>query len=299
MKIVVLGTGMMGEPMARLFLMAGHRVMVLPHRRQEPVLRLLAEGAERIEDLRAAGSEADVVFSMLPNLPQIDEVLFEQGLAASMRAGALFLNMSTVSPHGIKRTAERLQERGIDVLDAPVSGGPKKAADGTLAVMAGGDREVYDRYLPLLQVVGGRVFHTGPVGSGQIVKLCNNFLAAMIMAANAEALTIGVKAGVDGRLMREIIQVSTGGNRLLEDWIPNTILKDSYEPGFALKLMLKDIQLAVQLAEETGTPVFLGGAAHQVYRMVANRDGDARESDFSVVSVCYQEAAGVRIAGEV
>ena len=283
--------------MARRFLMAGHRVSVLPHRNPEPVRRLVAEGAEQIGDIREAGREADVVFSMLPDLPQIDELLFERGLAESMRAGSLFLNMSTVSPRGIKRTAARLAERGIDVLDAPVSGGTAKAAGGTLTVMAGGEREVYERYLPLLNVVGKRIFHTGAVGSGQVVKLCNNLLAAMIMAANAEALTMGVKAGVDSRLLREIILASTGGNRLLEDWIPETILMDRYEPGFALRLMLKDIRLAAQLAEETGTPLFLGGAAQQVYRMVAGRNAEACDLDFSAVSFCYQEAAGVRIAG--
>jgi len=298
MKILVLGTGKMGEPMARRFLKAGHRVMVLPHLRREPVVRLLAEGAEEIGDPRAAGAEADVVFSMLPDLPQIDGILFERGLAGSLRGGSLFLNMSTVSPQGIRRTAERLAERGVDVLDAPVSGGPARAADGTLTVMAGGSREVYERYLPLLEVVGGRIFHTGPVGSGQVAKLCNNLLAAMIMAADAEVMTMGGKAGLDSRLLREIIQASTGGNRLLEDWIPDTFMRDRYEPGFSLRLMLKDIGLAMRLPDETGTPMFLGGAAHQLYRMVAGRSDDDAGSDFSVISVCYQEAARVRIAAK-
>jgi 3-hydroxyisobutyrate dehydrogenase-like beta-hydroxyacid dehydrogenase len=298
MKILVLGAGMMGEPMARRFLKAGHRVLVLPHRREEPIRRLAAEGAARIADLPSAGKEADVVFSMLPNLPQIDEILFGRGLADAMRPGSLFLNMSTVSPQGIVKTAESLGERGIDVLDAPVSGGPVRAADGTLTVMAGGERGVYERYLPLLETVGARIFHTGPVGSGQIAKLCNNLLAAMIMAANAEVMTMGVKAGLGSRLLRDIIQASTGGNRLLEDWIPNTFMRDRYEPGFSLRLMLKDIRLAMQLADETGTPMFLGGAAHQLYRMIAGRSESDAERDFSVVSVCYQEAARVRIAAE-
>jgi 3-hydroxyisobutyrate dehydrogenase-like beta-hydroxyacid dehydrogenase len=287
----------MGESMARWFLKAGHRVLVQKHRNPEPVQRLTAEGAQEVRDLERAAAEADVLFSMLPNLPQIEEVLFQRGVFAAIRPGTLFLNMSTVSPDGIRELAGRLAEKGIETLDAPVSGGPVKAADGTLTIMAGGERDVFDKYLPLLNAIGEKICYTGPVGTGQIAKLCNNLLAAMIMAANAEVLTMGVKAGADAKLLREIILASTGSNRLLEDWIPKTMLKDTYEPGFALNLMYKDIELAMQLGKTMETPLFLGGITQQLYRMMMGGDGQNASSDFSVVSKCYQDAANVRIAG--
>ncbi|CAM3604732.1 NAD(P)-dependent oxidoreductase [Marinicrinis lubricantis] len=296
MKIVVLGPGLMGESMARLYLRAGHEIAVLQHRNAEPVDRLVSEGAARIEDLVQAGTDADIVFCMLPNLPEIEDLLFHQGLSEALRSGSLFLNMSTVSPEGIQSVAERLGEKGIDVLDAPVSGGTAKAASGTLAVMAGGQRQVYERYLPILSIVGENIFYTGPVGTGQVIKLCNNLLAAMIMTANAEVLAMGAKAGADAELIREIVLQSTGCNRILADWIPRTILQGAYTPGFTLRLMQKDVDLAMQLGHSTGTPLFLGALTKQLLRMAEGASGGNAELDFSVIAKLYQDVVDVDLA---
>jgi 3-hydroxyisobutyrate dehydrogenase-like beta-hydroxyacid dehydrogenase len=299
MRILFLGPGLMGESMARLLLQAGHTVEVLLNRNPGPVDRLVAEGATQATDVIVSAAESDIVLSMLPNLPEIEELLFTKGIATAMKPGSLFLTMSTVSPDGIKQVASALAEKGIDILDAPVSGGTVKAASGTLTIMAGGERTVYDRYLPVLQVMGDHIYYTGETGTGQVVKLCNNLLAAMIMAANAEVLTMGVKAGADANLIRDILLQSTGANRLLAEWLPRTMLSDRYEPGFALKLMYKDIELAMQMGKSTGTPLFLGGMAQQLYRMAMGGDGTQSDSDYSVVSTVYQDAAGVRIAGSI
>ncbi|MFC5653336.1 NAD(P)-dependent oxidoreductase [Paenibacillus solisilvae] len=296
MKILVLGPGKMGEAMSRLLLKAGHELHVLMNRNPEPVQRLVSDGAVMVTDLLQTASEADIVFSMLPNLPEIDSLLFDRGVMNVMREGTLFLNMSTVSPTGIQQLSERLAGKGIHTIDAPVSGGPVKATDGTLAIMAGGDKEIYDTYLPLLQIMGEHIFHTGPVGTGQVAKLCNNLLAAIIMTANAEILSMGVKAGADAKQIREILLQSTSSNRLLADWIPKTILEDTYEPGFALKLMYKDIDLALQLSKSVDTPLFLGGITQQLFRMLIGQNPENANSDYSVIGTFYQDASNIRIA---
>jgi 3-hydroxyisobutyrate dehydrogenase-like beta-hydroxyacid dehydrogenase len=296
MKILVLGPGKMGEAMAQLLLKAGHELYVLKNRNPEPVQRLVSEGAVMVSDLIQTASEADIVFSMLPNLPEIESLLFDRGIMNVMRKGTLFLNMSTVSPTGIQQLSEELAQKGIHTIDAPVSGGPVKATAGTLSIMAGGDQAIYDTYLPLLQIMGEHIFHTGPVGTGQIAKLCNNLLAAIIMTANVEILTMGVKAGADARQVREILLQSTSANRLLEDWIPKTVLEDTYEPGFALKLMYKDIDLALQLSKSVETPLFLGGITQQLFRMLIGQNPANANSDYSVIGTLYQDASNIRIA---
>jgi 3-hydroxyisobutyrate dehydrogenase-like beta-hydroxyacid dehydrogenase len=296
MKILVLGPGKMGEAMSRLLLKAGHELYVLKNRNPEPVQRLVSDGAVMVSDLLQTASEADVVFSMLPNLPEIDSLLIDRGVMNVMREGTLFLNMSTVSPTGIQQLSEKLAEQGIHTIDAPVSGGPVKATDGTLSIMAGADKEIYDNYFPLLQIMGEHIFHTGPVGTGQVAKLCNNLLAAIIMTANAEILSMGVKAGGDAKQIREILLQSTSSNRLLADWIPKTMLEDTYEPGFALKLMYKDIDLALQLSKSVDTPLFLGGIVQQLFRMLIGQNPANANSDYSVIGTFYQDASNIRIA---
>lgn len=295
MKIMILGPGLMGEAMARLFLKAGHQIYVLKHRNPDPINRLVAEGAIEVEHIEQTASEADVVFSMLPNLPQIEKLLFEYRIAEAMRVGTLFLNMSTVSSEGIKLIAKRLTEKGIDIIDAPVSGGTARAITGTLTIMASGAQHVYDQYLTLLQVVGEKIFYAGDVGSGQVIKLCNNMLASIIMTANAEILSLGVKSGVPASLLREILLASTGSNRLLLDWIPQTMLQGEYKPGFFLRLMQKDIGLAKELADSNDVPLFLGQLTDQLFTLVASQDNN-KELDYSVIAKLYEQASQVSLS---
>ncbi len=295
-KVAFIGLGNMGEPMARTLLKAGYELSVVPHRRSGPAERLKKEGADAAPSAREAARGARFVVTMVPDLPEVEEAAFgEEGFAQGDPSGLILLNMSTVLPSGIVELAERLGKRGIGVVDAPVSGGPTRAEEGTLTIMASGERATYDETLPLLEAMGRRIFYLGEVGKSQVAKLCNNALGAMIMLANSEVLTLGVKAGLDAETLREVITESSGANFILDKWLPQNVLKGSYEAGFALELMYKDIGLARELAREERATLLLGNLAHELYGMF-DKEG-TREKDYSVVSTLYQNAAGIGIAG--
>lgn len=295
-KVAFIGLGNMGEPMARTLLKAGYELSVVPHKRSAPAERLGKEGANIASSAREAARGAHFVVTMVPDLPEVEEAAFgEEGFAQDGSSDLILLNTSTVLPSGIVELARRLGQRGVGVVDAPVSGGPTRAQDGTLTIMASGERAAYDKTLPLLETMGRHVFYLGEVGKSQVAKLCNNALGAMIMLANSEVLTLGVKAGLDAETLREVVTESSGANFILDKWLPQNALKGSYEAGFALELMYKDIGLARELAREEGTTLLLGNLAHELYGMFDKED--TREKDYSVVSTFYQEAAGISLSG--
>ncbi len=290
-----IGLGNMGEPMVRVLLKAGYQVNIVPHRRKEPAERLAAEGANVVQSPEEAAKGAQFVITMVPNLPQIEEVtLGENGIVHGAEEGLVLINMSTVSPSGIRELGEKLAPYGISICDAPVSGGPVKAADGTLSIMAGADEQVFARSKEILETLGANIFHTGELGTGQVAKLCNNMIGATLMAINSEVLTMGVKAGVDARVLREIILKSTGANFQLETWMPKNVMINEYEAGFALKLMYKDVGLARDMGKELGTSLFIGNLIHELYGQFMN--SDLKEKDFSVVSTFYQDIANINIS---
>ncbi len=294
-KIAFFGTGNMGEPMVRLLLKAGYEVAVVPHRRREAVARLESEGAQVADTPAEAAEGASFLITMVPDLPQIEDLLFkENGILERVSEGTVLINMSTVSPTGIQKLGERLIPYGVKICDAPVSGGPFRAADGTLSIMAGAEKEIFEKSLDILRVLGKNISCLGELGTGQVAKLCNNMLSATIMAANAEVLTMGAKAGLDAESLRNIIVNATGTNWQLENWVPNNVMKDNYEAGFALKLMYKDVGLSRDFAKEIGSPLFIGNLVHELYGQFMN--SGLRDKDFSVVSTFYQDAANVTIA---
>ena len=180
------------------------------------------------------------------------------------------------------------------MVDAPVSGGPARAADGTLTIMASGADADLDRVRDVLDTLGEKVFKTGPLGTGQTAKLCNNLLTATIMVANAEVLTLAAKAGLDPAQVREIVLASSGGSTVLDTWVPRNLLKDVYEPGFALKLMYKDAGLGRDLARQAGAPMPLANLAHELYAFCI--EGPGADRDYSYVSTLFQDAANITIA---
>lgn len=294
-KVGFIGLGNMGEPMARNLLKAGFDVAVVPNRRKEPAERLAKQGARIVTTPQEAAEGADFVVTMLPNLPEVEQVtLGETGIAAGAKKGLILINMSTLSPSGIQRLAAQMAPQSISICDAPVSGGPFRAEDGSLTIMAGANRSVYERAKPLLEAMGEHIFYTGELGTGQVVKLCNNMAGATLLAISSEVLTMGVKAGVDANTLREVILKSTGGNFQLEHWMPKNVLVDQYEAGFALRLMHKDLGLARDLGKEQGVPLFIGNLVHELYGQFMN--SDAKDADFSIVSTFYQDAANVTIA---
>lgn len=294
-RVAVAGLGAMGAPMARVLLHSGYAVTVVPHQRRDAAEALAADGARVAATVARAAAASDVVITLVPDLPQLLEVAEgPAGLTAAGRDGVTLLNMSTVAPDGITALAGRLAGHGITVVDAPVSGGPARAADGALTIMASGSDADIDQVSDVLDALGQRIFRTGPLGTGQVAKLCNNILTATIMVANAEALTLGAKAGLDPAQLREIVLASSGGSTVLDTWVPRNLLRDVYEPGFALKLMYKDAGLARDLARATGVPMPLANLAHELYGFLAQ--GPAAEQDYSAVSTLIQDAANFTVA---
>ena len=295
-KITVglIGLGAMGLPFGRRLLEAGYLLRVLGHTRRAPLDDLLGMGAQEAESAEDLGNNCSVVITSLPDVPQVRSVLFdERGLCTGRHEGLLYIDMSTITPSSSKEFHARLGELGIAALDAPVSGGPVRAADGTLTIMVGGDADAFRRAQPVLQVLGAHVTHVGEAGSGQAVKLVNQLLISIVMVANAEALTLGVKAGVPLETLTEMIGTSSGSNYLMQNWLPRTLFTGDLTGGFALDLLMKDLRAALEWASELGSPAHAGALAQQLYGMV-KADGAGR-LDYSVVARIYEEASGVAL----
>lgn len=300
-KVGVIGLGAMGLPMSRRLLQNGYELSVVTHHNTAPAEELTRLGARVLRQPSELAQACEVVITSVPDVPQVQEVLFgAEGLSTAAKGGLLYIDMSTITPTAAQEHYAKLKERGIAALDAPVSGGPARAADGTLTIMVGGDTETFERGLTVLQALGKNITHVGPPGSGQAVKLVNQLLISIIMVANAEALTLGVKAGVPLTSMLEVIGTSSGSNYLMQNWMTRTLFSDDLKSGFALDLLMKDLRAALSWAGELGLPTFGGAISQQLYKL-ARTDETAR-LDYSVVASIYEEAAGVKLrleAGDV
>ncbi|HKP54275.1 MAG TPA: NAD(P)-dependent oxidoreductase [Chloroflexia bacterium] len=293
-KVGLIGLGAMGLPYGRRLIEAGFELWVLGHRNMKPVDVLVGLGAHSASNVGELGDACPVVITSLPDVPQVRSVLFDEGgLVTQRRDGMLFIDMSTITPSASKEFHARLKEQGIAALDAPVSGGPARAADGTLTIMVGGETDAFERAQPILKTVGKHITHVGGPGAGQAVKLVNQLLISIIMVANAEALTLGVKAGVPLETLTEIIGTSSGSNYLMQNWLPKTLFAGDLDKGFALDLLMKDLRAALEWANELGSPAFGGALAQQLYRL-AKAKGAGR-LDYSIVAQLYEEASGVAL----
>jgi 3-hydroxyisobutyrate dehydrogenase-like beta-hydroxyacid dehydrogenase len=273
---------------------AGYSVAVCAHRNRAPVERLVAAGAVDAGDPAGVGRASDVVITMVPDAPQVEESLFgPAGAASAAKPGTLFIDMSTISPVATAGFAARLTAAGYRFVDSPVSGGPARAAIGTLALMVGASEADLATALPVLQALG-TPNHVGPVGMGETVKLVNQILIANTMVANAEALVFAKKAGANVDVVRDVILTATGANYLLDKWLPTTWLSGSFEGGFALDLLRKDLAAALDAARGLGVPLPSSALAYQLYT-AASGNGHGRH-DYSSVATFYQDAAGVDAA---
>lgn len=287
--------GTIGEPMATHLLADGFAVTVCGHRNIEPVERLRALGAQVVATPRDVAAASDIVVTCVPDAPQVEEVcLGEHGIVHGARPDLIVIDCSTIAPTASQRIAATLHERGIAMLDAPISGGPERAATGDLAIMVGGDDAVFERAQPVLHSLGGNVTHVGPNGMGEVVKLANNTIVGNLMIALSEAMTMAVKAGGDAHVIREVVLKSAGANFLLDKWIKDRMLADNYAPGFATNLMQKDLGAALETARNLGVPMMMTGLAFQLYEL-SEGHGHSRD-DYSAVSLIYQEAANITIA---
>jgi 3-hydroxyisobutyrate dehydrogenase len=251
MQIAWIGTGIMGAPMARRLLRAGHRVTVF-NRTRARAQALAADGANVADNPPDAVRDAEVVFTMVPDTPDLEQVVDQ--IAPALAAGRLVIDMSTIAPTGARRVAQRLAAQQVEFLDAPVSGGEPGAVEGTLTIMVGGSRESFDRARPLFDQLGKRITHMGPAGAGQMTKLVNQVAVAVNLEATVEALLLAVRGGLDPALVLEAIGAGAAASWQLNNLGPKIIAND-YRPGFLIKLLRKDLRLLSETARETKTPL--------------------------------------------
>jgi len=288
MKIGFIGLGLMGGPMAANLLKAGYALKVFDLKK-ENAAPLLAAGARWDE---SPAREVDVVCTSLPGPKEVEAVA-----AAILRdagPGTAWLELSTNSPDVVRRLHARCRDKGIEMLDAPVSGGPGGAKSGRLAVWVGGERAAYDRCLPVLQAIGDQPAYVGAAGAGTVAKLVHNASSFMVQAALAESFTLGVKAGVDPlALFRAIRQGATGRARTF-DRLAEKFLPGSYDPaGFALKLAVKDVALALELGKTLGVP--MRACEHALAELEEGVRRGWAERDCRVAMTLQEERAGVSV----
>ena len=291
MKIGLIGLGIMGKPMAKNLLKAGYK-LVVNDLNQASIDEVVAAGASSASQAEI-GESCDIVLTMLPNSPQVKEVMLsEGGVAEHMKPGSVFIDMSSINPVASKEIAAVLEKKGIDMLDAPVSGGEPKAIDGTLSFMVGGRQEVFDRYKDILATMGASVVRCGDVGAGNTTKLANQIIVACNIQALAEALTLAQKAGVDPQLVYEAIRGGLAGSTVMNAKAPMMIAGDG-KPGFKIDLHIKDLNNALDCAHTVGSPLPMTAGVQEVLQWLHNQ-GEG-QNDHSCIAHYYEKLAGILI----
>jgi len=288
----LIGLGIMGRPMARNLLRAGYAVVV-HDTNLAAVDEIAAEGALAETTPRGVAAAVDVLITMLPDSPQVREVYLGPGGAfEALRPGWLAIDMSSIAPSTARELAERAATAGAEMLDAPVSGGDKGAIAGTLSIMVGGTEAAYERALPILSAMGRTIVHVGPAGAGQVVKVCNQVVVAVVIEAVAEALVLGAKAGVDPGRIADVLQGGLAATKVLEMRREN-MLTGRFDPGFRIRLHLKDLKNALELARETDVALPAAAQVEQLMRaMVAAGRADY---DHSGLVTLVEDLAGFRL----
>ncbi len=294
-KIGFIGLGVMGYQMSKRLLNSGYDLIVYDVD-SKPVSSLVELGARKASSSREAAYESDVLLTMLPK-PQITEkVMLEPGGAAEgFRAGCVYIDMSTSHPLLTKKINKELSERKVAMLDAPVSGGMKGAAEGSLTIMVGGEKEVFERTKPLLSLMGKDIYFVGDIGSGHTLKLINNMLFAVVMAATSEAMVFGHRNGIDLSVLREIINKSSGRSYATDIKLRDFVLPRNFTPGFAVDLQIKDLDLALQLGKDEGIPLMLATLVRQMYQtLIVKKFG---QKDTSIIFTFFEELMGAKHNG--
>jgi 3-hydroxyisobutyrate dehydrogenase len=289
----------MGQGMTANLLKGGHSLTVYDLR-PENAIGLIEAGATWAGSSREVAQDSEVTVVMVPDSSDVEEVVLgEEGVLEGAKPGSMILVMSTFSPVISRDIGRRCLEKGVHYMDAPVSGGSIGAQNGTLAIMAGGEEDDFNRVLPLLKLMGREeaIFYVGPVGSGLVVKIVNNMLGGTITALCAEALSLGVKAGVAPEKIAEIVTKSSGSNWQLANAYPRNVFSRAFKPGFYTCLMHKDLGLGLQLAEDLGVNVSIAAQARKLYD-AALAEGYALEDYTSVVKP-VEKAGGVVLSSKV
>jgi 2-hydroxy-3-oxopropionate reductase len=293
MKIGFIGLGIMGKPMAGNLIKAGHELVV--SRRNRAAAELVALGASAAATPREIATEVDLVITMLPNSPQVREVaLGSDGIVEAERPDLIYVDMSSIAPAVAQEVAGVLSERGVKMLDAPVSGGEPKAIDGTLSIMVGGDRNIFDQVRDVLAAMGSSVVHVGDIGAGNITKLANQVIVAINIAAVSEALVLAQKAGVAPGAVVEAISGGLAGSAVLEAKAP-MMLAHQFKPGFRINLHIKDLGNALDASEDIGAPLPLTAAVLDMLRTLEAQDHGGE--DHSGLVQYYEALSQTRLEG--
>ena len=285
-----IGLGIMGRPMAENLIEAGHE-LVAYNRTREKAEDL--DGATVAKSPKEVAERSDIIITMLPDSPQVEEVLAgEDGVLEGVKEGALIVDMSTISPVVTEELAGEAEERGASMLDAPVSGGDVGAIDGTLSIMVGGSDEDFGRALPLFEVMGKTVTHVGPVGTGQVVKAANQIVVALTIEAVSEALVLGSKAGVSPEKILDVLGGGLAGNKVMEVK-REKMLEHSFDPGFRVELHHKDLGIALAAGREYGVNLPVTAVVDQMFetlKMLGRGD-----QDHSALLTLIEESSGHEI----
>ena len=291
-KIGFIGLGIMGKPMAKNLLKAGYSLTVydiVPERMDDVV----EAGAKAGSSSKEVAEKSEVIITMLPNSPDVKEaVLGKNGVLEGAKPGTILIDMSSIAPLASKEVAEKAKEKGVTVLDAPVSGGEPKAVDGTLAIMVGGPQETFDEVEDILSVMGASVTRVGEIGSGNMTKLANQIIVALNIAAMSEAMVLAAKAGVNAEKVFQAIRGGLAGSTVLDAKMP-LVLEGSFKPGFRIELHIKDLANALDTAHEVGVPVPLSGAVMEVMQAL-KVDGKGADDHGGIIQF-YEKLAKVEV----
>lgn len=292
MKIGFIGLGIMGKPMSKNLLKAGYEVIVCDVVKTT-VDEVVAAGAKAAATPKEVAQQTDIIITMLPNSPHVKTVVLgENGVIEGAKKGAIIVDMSSIAPLVSREVAEKLAEKGIEMLDAPVSGGEPKAIDGTISVMVGGKKEVFDKCYPILKTMAGSVVHTGDVGAGNITKLANQIIVAINIAAVSEALTLASKAGVEPELVYQAIRGGLAGSTVLDAKAP-MMMDRNFKPGFRINLHIKDLNNVLETSHGVGVPLPLTAAVMEMMQSL-KVDGFEMEDHSSLVKY-YEKLAKTEV----
>ncbi len=292
-RIGFIGLGIMGKPMARNLLRAGFPLVVY-NRSKAPMEELVREKAFAANSPKEVGECSEVILTMLLDSREVREVLLgSEGVIHGIRAGSVVIDMSSINPLVTKEIARELKEKGVEMLDAPVSGGEIGAIQGTLAIMVGGEEKVFKDCMEIFHALGKSIVYVGEIGSGGYVKLVNQIIVALNIATLGEAFSLGVKAGLNPQVIYQAIRAGLAGSQVMETKIP-MVLERNFKPGFKIRLHLKDIQNALATASDLGLPMFLTSFVQQILTSLV-QEGKGEEDHSSIVTF-FEKISGIQIS---
>jgi 2-hydroxy-3-oxopropionate reductase len=291
-RVGFIGLGIMGKPMAKNLLKAGFFLVVF-NRSKGPVEDLVKEGALSIDSPKRVAEQSEVIITMLPDSPEVKEVILgRDGVIDGIKPGSVVIDMSSISPLVTQEIAKALKGKGVEMLDAPVSGGETGAVQGTLAIMVGGKKKIFEECIEIFKAMGRNIVYVGAIGAGEYVKLVNQIITALNLASVGEAFSLGVKAGLDPQVIYQAIRGGLAGSQILDAKAP-MIFGRNFKPGFKVKLHLKDLNNALSTAKDLGVPLPLSSFVQQIFvSLMAEGRG---EEDHSALATFFEKIAGVKI----